>query len=96
MVAIAIQQARAEFVLKVADLCAQGRLREVQVHSGAAEAELFCDGDEVAQMTQFHRELIAFVYHAQSNKVLSNAWSGVEGEAESRTRNHEAPHRHHR
>ena len=31
-------------------------------------------------------ELIAFVYHVQSNKVLSNAWSGVEGEAESRTK----------
>ena len=31
-------------------------------------------------------ELIAFVYHVQSNKVLSNAWSGVEGEAESRIR----------
>ena len=51
---IAIQQAEAEFVLKVADLCAQGRLREVQVHCGAAEAELFCDGDEITEMAQFH------------------------------------------
>ena len=40
--------------LKVADLCAQGRLREVQLHRRAAEAEPFCDGDEVTQMTQFH------------------------------------------
>ena len=74
-----------------------GRLREVQLHRRAAEAELFCDGDEVAQVTQFHGgDLIAFVSHVQSNKVLSNAWSGWRGEAESRTRNHEAPHRHHR
>jgi hypothetical protein len=37
--ASAIQQPEAELVFQVADLGTQGRLREVQTHCGAAEAE---------------------------------------------------------
>ena len=51
---IAIQQAEAEFVFQVADLGTQGRLREAQLHRRAAEAESFCDGDEITEMAQFH------------------------------------------
>jgi hypothetical protein len=80
VVAIAIQQGKAEFVLEVANLCAQGRLREAQLHRRAAETERLRHSDEITEMAKFHgRKLIAFTYHAQSNKILSHAQPRVEG-----------------
>jgi hypothetical protein len=58
------------------------------MHRRAAETEQFGHGDEITQMAQFHeRKLIAFVYHAQSNKVLSDARWPLEGGRRSRSRN---------
>ena len=49
---------RADFLLQRLDLLAQRRLRDAQHLCGAAEVQFFGDGDEVAQMTQFHENPI--------------------------------------
>jgi hypothetical protein len=48
---------RAQLLLQRLDLLAQRRLRDAQHLGGAAKVQLFGDGDEVAQMTQFHDRL---------------------------------------
>ncbi|MNP16155.1 hypothetical protein D3C76_1085390 [compost metagenome] len=50
----AIQQARADFFLQGLDLLAQRRLGNAQLLGGAAEMQFLGDGDEVAQVSQFH------------------------------------------
>ena len=49
-----VDQRHAEFFFEVADLTAQGRLRDVQSRRRAGHVLFFGDGDEVAQMTEFH------------------------------------------
>ena len=50
----AIKQSHSEFVLELADLLAQRRLRYMQALGGAAEMQFFRDRDEIAQVSQFH------------------------------------------
>ncbi len=51
MMPAALEQRRAEFVLKLAHLRAERRLCDVQPHRGATEVQLLGDGDEVTQVT---------------------------------------------
>ena len=46
-----VQETSAERLLQPLDLQADGGLRHVQPVSGAREAELFGDGDEIAELT---------------------------------------------
>ena len=55
----AIEQSHSEFILELADLLAQGRLRDMQALGGAAEVEFFGDRDEIAQVSQFHMQYIS-------------------------------------
>src|ERR1700693_5019301 len=97
VVAVAIQKADAEFILKIANLLAQGGLRQAQLHRRPSEAEQFPDGDEIAQVAKFHGwQLIAFVYHAQRNKILSNARSPAQRKQQKGPENHAPPRSHHR
>jgi hypothetical protein len=50
----AFEQPRAHLLLQRLNLLAQRWLRDAQHLGGAAEMQFFGDGDEVAQMTQFH------------------------------------------
>ena len=51
---IAVEEALADLVLEVANLPAEGRLRDVEEARGATKAELIGDGEEVAKVTQLH------------------------------------------
>src|SRR3954469_15351498 len=51
----AVEEPDAELVLELADLLADGRLGDVEPLPGAAEVQLFGDGDEVPEMAEFHR-----------------------------------------
>jgi len=53
-----LEQACAQLVFQRLYLLAQGRLRDAQHLRGAAEVQLFGNGDEVAQMAKFHASLI--------------------------------------
>ena len=50
----AFQEREAEFLLQVADLAAQSGLGNVKLESGAGDILLFCDGDEIAEVPEFH------------------------------------------
>src|SRR5262245_23672226 len=52
--AIALEQPEPHFLLQGADLTAQRRLDDVHASRGAAEVELFGDGDEGAEMAKLH------------------------------------------
>src|SRR5208282_2932050 len=54
----ALEQLHPEFVFELADLLAERRLRHMQALRGAAEVQLFSDGDEVAEVSQFHMQRI--------------------------------------
>src|SRR5690349_4117451 len=49
-----VQEHHAELGLELADLLAHRRLGDVQPLCRAAEMQLLGDGDEVAEMSQFH------------------------------------------
>ena len=51
------QQRAAELLLELAYLLAQRRLGDVQAGGGAAEMQLLCDRDEIAQLAKFHLDL---------------------------------------
>jgi hypothetical protein len=51
---IAHKQLDAEVVFQLADLTAQGWLRDVELLRGLTEVEVFRDGNEVANVTEFH------------------------------------------
>ena len=51
---VANQERDAQILFQLADLTAQWRLRDVQLLRGFPEVEVFRDGDEVANVTQFH------------------------------------------
>src|SRR5690606_27195369 len=51
----ALEQAHPEFLFQGLDLLAQRRLGNAQHLSGAAEMQLLGDGDEIAQVAQFHK-----------------------------------------
>lgn len=50
----ALEQARTDFLLQRLDLLAQRRLGDPQALGGAAEVQLLGDGDEIAQVPEFH------------------------------------------
>ena len=50
--AVTLEQLRPERLLELLNLVAERRLRDVEARSGAAEVELFCDGQEVAQQAR--------------------------------------------
>ena len=50
----ALQQVETEFVLQIADLAADGRLRNTELGSRARDVLPLRHGDEVAQVAQFH------------------------------------------
>jgi len=52
--AIALEEFHAEFILEILDLAADGGLGDAEAGGGAAEIEFFSDGDEVAEVAQFH------------------------------------------
>jgi hypothetical protein len=49
-----VQQIHAYLILKVMHLAAQSRLRDPKLSRSPSEAQLPSDGDEVAQVPQFH------------------------------------------
>ncbi|MCY1241781.1 hypothetical protein D9M72_547020 [compost metagenome] len=51
---VALEQPDLELFFERLDLDAQRRLRNVQALRGAREVELLGDGDEIAEMAQFH------------------------------------------
>jgi hypothetical protein len=50
----AIQQWCADHFLELTDLLAEGRLRGTQAGRRAREVQFFRNGDEIAEMAQFH------------------------------------------
>jgi hypothetical protein len=50
----AFQKLETDFIFKVMDLSAQGRLRDVQLRRGARNIFSFSHGDEVTEMAEFH------------------------------------------
>ncbi|MNN04923.1 hypothetical protein D3C81_1176640 [compost metagenome] len=50
----ALEQAHAQLLLQRLDLLAQRRLGNAQLQGGAAEVQLFGNGDEIAQVAEFH------------------------------------------
>jgi hypothetical protein len=51
-------------------LPAEGRLRDVQLQRGAGDIFLFSGGNEIAQVSQFHRGSIRFSYAKARNMVF--------------------------
>src|SRR5580765_3222481 len=51
----AIEEGDAELALELANLLAERRLADVQALCGSPEMQVFRDGDDVAQVTKFHR-----------------------------------------
>lgn len=49
-----MEQRDAELLLELADLLAEGRLRDAQPGGGAPEMQLLGDGGEIAEVAQFH------------------------------------------
>ena len=52
--AVAVEQRRADFLLQLADLLRQRRLRHAQLFGGAGEVFGLGGGDEITQVAQFH------------------------------------------
>ena len=69
--AVAVEQRHAELGLELADLLADARLGEVQAVGGAAEVKLLGDGDERAQLPQFHGRMIGAAFHRTRTLVLT-------------------------
>src|SRR5579862_671403 len=57
------KQAKTDLVLKVVDLAADARLRDVKFQRGARNILLFCHSDEVTEMAQFHWSTITNSYN---------------------------------
>src|SRR5437762_1839020 len=51
-----VEERNAKFIFEIADLPAQWWLRDVQSGRRARNALFFSDGDEVAQMAEFHTQ----------------------------------------
>jgi hypothetical protein len=68
--AVAVKQRHAELGLEPSDLLADAWLREVQTVGGAAKVKLLCDGDERAQLPQFHGRMIGVAFHRSELWVL--------------------------
>ncbi len=51
----AAKEGNTEFVLKVADLAAEGRLGKVESRGGTGDVLFFGNDDEVAEVAEFHR-----------------------------------------
>ncbi|MNY48640.1 hypothetical protein D3C86_1839890 [compost metagenome] len=52
-----LEQAHAQLVLQRLDLLAQRRLGDAQLQGRATEVQLLGDGDEIAQVAEFHGRL---------------------------------------
>jgi len=69
---IVLEQRQLEFLLKVEDLSAQARLRNVQPCGGARDVFFFRDSHEVSQVPEFHvGASIAARHEEQRSKVFS-------------------------
>ena len=55
VVPVALQQRRADLLLQLADLHAQGGLGDVEAFRCPAEVQFLGRGDEVTEVAQFHR-----------------------------------------
>jgi hypothetical protein len=51
---LSIKKRYPEFLLEIANLFADGGLGHVEETSRSRKPSIFCDGDEVAQMSKFH------------------------------------------
>jgi hypothetical protein len=52
-----VEQGNAKLLLDVADLAAQGRLRNVKTRRRPCHVLFFSDGDEISQVAEFHSRL---------------------------------------
>jgi hypothetical protein len=52
--AVAYEKLSAELTFEIADLLRQRRCRNMKTLRGSAEMQLFCNRDEVAQLSEFH------------------------------------------
>jgi hypothetical protein len=52
----ALEEALAEFVLELLDLLAEGGLGDVAVRGGAGKIAGLGDGEDVAELVNFHRQ----------------------------------------
>jgi len=53
----AVEQLDLDLFLELFDLLTERRLRDVETLRGPTEIQLFSDGNEVPQMTQFHADI---------------------------------------
>src|SRR5258705_4662458 len=64
----AVEKCDAKFILQIADLAAQRRLRDMKPGRSARDVLLFSDGDKISKMAQFHPQpSIPFEHIAPSN-----------------------------
>jgi hypothetical protein len=68
-----LEQRDAKFILKIANLPAQGRLRNVQSRRRARHVLLLGDGYEITQVAEFHTASIPDWHSQPSNKAFSAA-----------------------
>jgi len=54
----AVEQRCPQFLLEVADLSAEGRLRDVQMFGSLADVQCISGCNEVAEVAKFHRVII--------------------------------------
>jgi hypothetical protein len=64
-----LKQANAEFLLQEFDLLAERRLCDAELFGGVREAAVIGDGNEIAQMPEFH------VYRPDIDVALNIYWS---------------------
>jgi len=65
-----LEQPCAQLLLQRLDLLAQWRLGDAQLLCGAAEVQFLGDGDEVAQVTQFHVEHRLGRFRYQTGRMI--------------------------
>jgi hypothetical protein len=66
-----LEQSDAKFVFEIPNLTAQWRLRDVKLRCRAGYILQFRNGNEVAQVAEFHFGNIPDRYGEPSNKVIS-------------------------
>jgi hypothetical protein len=74
----ALEQRRAQFLLQLADLHRQRRLRQVQPFGGLGEAALLGHRDHVTKLVQFHRRLLSACFEpvpAASRPMIAGRWA---------------------
>ena len=65
-----LEQLETDFVLQIANLPADARLRDVQLERGAGNVFLPGHGDEITKMAQFHAASMPYSYAQASNMVF--------------------------